>query len=313
MRVVVGAGLWLGVLLGTICPQATARDLYVSNTSGDDTFSGTAPKSGEGHIGPVRTIAMALRLAHQGDRVILEKTAAPYCESVTLEGTDRSGGPQLKFMIVGNGAILDGTAPVPEDGWENYRGPVFRFHPPRRQYQQLFREGKPLAAVAANPLIDVPPTLKPLQSCWHHGYLYFCVEENKLPQDYQLSYSMHDVGITLYHVDSVAITDLVVQGFRLDGINAFNSARNVRLLRVTSRGNGRTGIAVGGASVVEIESSLVGNNGTAQVLALPWSEIQVRQCDLLSNTAPALVDEGGQVFVEGKRIVGGIDDRKVPE
>ena len=56
------------------------------------------------------------------------------------------------------------------------------------------------------------------------GQIYFCVEQTKLPGDYRLSYARQQTGITLFHVDYVLITDLIVQGFQLDGINLFNSA-----------------------------------------------------------------------------------------
>ena len=50
------------------------------------------------------------------------------------------------------------------------------------------------------------------------------------------------VGITLYKVRDVAIGDLTVQGFQLDGINAFDGAFDIQLSGVTCRGNGRSGI-----------------------------------------------------------------------
>ena len=55
-----------------------------------------------------------------------------------------------------------------------------------------------------------------------------------MPADYQLTYACLPTGITLYHVDSVAITGLTVQGFQVDGINALNSARDVRLSTVAA-------------------------------------------------------------------------------
>ena len=109
----------------------------------------------------------------------------------------------------------------------------------------------------------------------------------------------------------VAVVNLTVQGFQLDGINAANSARDVYLAGLICRGNGRSGITVGGASQVEIDVSLLGNNGRAQLLTLPYSETAIRNTDLLSNTAPAWVDRGGRVYLGGQRIEGGIDGRDV--
>ena len=88
--------------------------------------------------------------------------------------------------------------------------------------------------------------------------IYFCVESSKLPGDYNLSYARDPTGVTLFHVDYVLIADLTVQGFQLDGINLQNSARDVTIVDVTCRGNGRSGIAVGGASLVDDPSVAVG-------------------------------------------------------
>ena len=106
----------------------------------------------------------------------------------------------------------------------------------------------------------------------------------------------------------MTIRDLTIQGFQLDGLSAFNSAREVRLERLTCRGNGRTGVTVGGASIVAIDDSLVGNNGEAQLLTLPISEAHLHNTQLLGNTAPGWVDQGGKVFFEGQPIQGGREE-----
>lgn len=289
--------------------SAAARDIFVSNSQGDDGATGREPIVVPNRSGPVRTIAKALRLAEPGDRIVLEKTAEPYRETLSLVGSRHSGRVGADFVVEGNGAVLDGSVPVPSDAWENYHGPVFRFAPPRLGLLQLFRDGKPLVRVYASRWSDSPPELQPLQWCLHGGWVYFCVERMKLPDNYTLSYTLLRTGITLYHVENVRIQDLTVQGFQVDGVSAFNSARNVRLLRLTCRGNGRSGVSVGGASIVNLEDSLVGNNGEAQLLTLPLSETYLRDAQLLSNTAPGWVDQGGKVLREGKPIAGGLDER----
>ena len=96
----------------------------------------------------------------------------------------------------------------------------------------------------------------------------------------------------------MAISDLTVQGFQLDGINALNDARNVRLAGVTCRGNGRYGLAVGGASQVEIDSCLLENNGTAGLFTGPYSRnapFSAAACR--AAAAPGWVDSGGRVWL----------------
>ncbi len=305
---------------------ALARDIFVNNRSGDDRFTGHQRQPSSGGAGPVRTIEKALRLAQHGDRIHVENTGEPYRESLSLVGGRHSGDAEQPFVLAGNGAVLDGTAPVPSHAWEHYGGPkpsdsrkaedwlpVFRFQPPRVQYQQLFLVGRPVSRVAADASADFPPKLGPLQWCLHRGYIYFAVERDRLPADYALSYAARPAGISLLAVQHVVIQDFVIQGYHLDGIHALESCRMVRIHRVTCRGNGRSGIAVGGASLVDIEQGLIGDNGFAQLLTRPDSETHLRNTELLSNTAPAWVDEGGKVFRDGQEIVGGLDDFAPPQ
>lgn len=302
-----GASLLLALALVT---AATAKDIHVNNVDGDDSFTGRHDRNLSDRGGPVRTIARALQLASQGDRIILTNTGEPYRESITLTGSRHSGYSFRPFVIEGNGAILDGSTPVVAEAWEHYRGHVYRFRPPGLGHQQLFLDDRPLSRVAANRQLDSPPELDPLTWCLYDGHIYFAVEPEtlKLPKDYALSYAYLRTAITLFHVEGVGIVDLTVQGFQLDGINAFNSAREVILAGVTCRGNGRSGITVGGASQVLIDACLVGNNGEAQLLTLPCSETAIQNTVLLSNTAPGWVDQGGRVTIDGRRVEGGLEE-----
>ncbi len=299
-------GLCLVLLLWSI--PAVGRDIFVDNTGGDDRSTGQQPRNTVDRSGPVQTIAKALWLAASGDAIVLAKTDQPYRESISLVGSRHSGTARQPFVIRGNGAILDGSAPVPPGAWANHEGPVFRFRPPQMGAQQLFLDDRPATRVFAGRSAGGPPALEPRQWCLLDGQIYFCVELTKLPGDYKLSYAHDQTGITLFHVDHVLIADLTVQAFQLDGVSLQNSARNVSLVGVTCRGNGRSGIAVGGASLVNIDRSLLGNNGQAQLLTLPYSETHVHDSHLLSNTAPGWVDQGGRVYLGDKRVEGGLDE-----
>jgi hypothetical protein len=297
---------FLVVALST-ASSGMARDIFVSNTRGDDAATGEGLLAGSGGVGPVRSIARALRLAGHGDRIVLEKTDEPYRESISLVGGRHSGDPGHTFAIVGNGAILDGSAPVPPDAWEHHRDAVYRFRPSHAGHQQLFLDGRPAPRARAENPAAAPGELKEGQWCLYDGYVYFRVAPGKLPRDYAFSFTRQTVGITLAHVRDVAIGDLTVQGFQLDGINAANDARAIWLVRVVSRGNGRSGVTVGGASVVNLEDSLIGDNGQSQLLTLPWSETHVIKTELLGNSAPAWEDRGGKVIIDGKEVKGGLE------
>ena len=297
---------FLAVLLALAAPAA-AREIHVDNVLGDDRASGEHAQPQVEKIGPVQTIAKALRLAQQGDRIVLAKNEPPYRESISLMGSRHSGDGNQPFTIVGNGSILDGSASIPSEAWKHYEGAVFRFRPPQMAYQQFFLNDRPAVRVVGSSMSGSPPKLNALEWCLHAGAIYFCVEPAKLPADYRLSCANYQTGITLYQVDRVAIQDLTVQGFQYDGINLSNSARRVRIERVTCRGNGHSGVSVGGASELSIDTCLVGNNGAAQLLTLPYSRTHLHNSSLLFNTAAGWVDRGGTVYVGDKQIHGGLE------
>jgi hypothetical protein len=283
-------------------------NIYVDNRTGDDRFNGHAAQADTGGSGPVRTLAQALKLVNSGDHVILAKNDEPYRESISLVGSRMSGGIEGPLTIEGHGSTIDGAAPVPVDAWEHYQGGVFRFRTPHGGNQMLFLDGRPLDEVWGEIAGKKLPNLDPLQWFRHKDEIFFRVEQTKLPRDYALSYASLPTGITLYQVERVVIADLVVQGYRIDGINAANSAGHIHLSNVICRGNGRSGLAVGGASIVQLDASLAGNNGEAQLLTLPCSHVSVHNSRLLSNTAPAWVDRGGTVYVNDKAVAGGLKE-----
>jgi len=280
-----------------------ARDIYVDNTLGDDRYDGTAAALIGNAVGPYRTITRALKAAVKGDRIIVANTGQPYRESITLQGGRHSGivpergGAVAYFELIGNDAVLDGTSRVPAEGWSHFAGAVFRYRPPKMSFQVLYLDGKP----ASQRLVTDErrlPELQPLEWCLLDGYIYFRVEPNRLPQSYELAYAGLDVGITLYEVRHVKIRNLVVQGFQLDGVNAHDGAVGAELIGLNCRGNGRSGISVGGASRVRIEACQVENNGAAQVRTEGFSRTQLVGCNLVDATAPKIVSDGGVVDVK---------------
>jgi len=275
-----------------------ARDVFVNNLLGDDARDGHSRVISTSVTGgPVRTLTHALEIAIAGDRIILANNGVPYRESVTIFGGANSGGPISPFMIEGNGATLNGSVSVPSKAWENYNGDVFRFRPVHAAFGQVFLDGRP---AKRRMLVrqGAIPNLEPREWCLAGGMIYFRVESDKLPDEYPLTYAAQTVGITLYQVRDVVIKDLVVEGFQLDGINAHDRATGCVLEGMIARGNGRAGIAIGGASQVTLVSCLIGDNGDAQVLTDGPSKTLLQSCRLLDNTAPPLVKRGGEVTVD---------------
>ena len=287
-------GLALVLLFGCLIAGAVARDIYVDNVYGDDRRDGTAAVGSGDRAGPCRTIARGLRIVQQGDRLVLANHGTPYRESLTLQAARNSGLPGEPFELQGNNAVLDGTQPVPGDAWEHYREEIFRFQPPRMGHLVLYLNAKPaIRSPAAG--YEGLASVKPLEWSFIQGQVFFRVEKDRLPREYELAYTALPVGLTLYDVRHVVVSNLIVQGFQLDGVNAHDNVFDTSLIGLTCRGNGRSGISIGGASRVRLESCLVGDNGAAQVRTEGFSRTEIADSQLLENTAPAIVREGGLV------------------
>ena len=175
-----------GCLAAWLClfSTATGRDIFVNNIEGNDRSQGQRPHT-TGDSGPVATISKALRLAEAGDRIVVVDTGQPYRETLSLMGSKHSAASFGPFTIEGNGAVLDGTAPVPDDAWHHHLGDVFYFEPSRLATQQLYLKGRPAICHPAEPGDVTLPLLSPLEWCLKDGRIYFRVEPGHLPSGYE--------------------------------------------------------------------------------------------------------------------------------
>jgi hypothetical protein len=297
---------WLAILGCLLMRPAAARDIFVDNISGDDKNTGLSAQGQADTTGPVHSIAKALRLATSGDRIVLAKSSQPYRECIALVGNRHSAAARLlPFILDGNGATLDGSAPIPADGWTHYRDNIFRFRPKTLIRPVLFFNDSSIQPLPLPQSAASPPKMEPLQWCAIEGAIYFAVEPTRLPPDYKLSYAKLPTGITLYQVDHVVVRNLTIRGFQADGVAVAVGARNVVLDNVTCTANGQCGICVQGGAQVEIESCKLAGNGLSQLTTRANSETHLLASELAGDTAPGWVDAGGRFFLGGKRIEGG--------
>jgi hypothetical protein len=285
----------LGLLLVVVaCPTAgLARDIYVDNVNGDDRTGGQSPGIQGEEGGPCRSISKALRIAQAGDRIVVANTGVPYRECLTLQGPQHSGSDNFPTHINGNGATLDGTMSLADAKWEYFRGETFRTRPARMSHQQLFIDDQP--ATRKQPAAGQTPELGPLEWCLVDGWLYFNCGKDRLPQSHNLACCLHSAGVTLYNVHDVIVENLNIRGFFLDGVNCHDNVVRSDLLGLTSSYNGRSGISVGGASRVRIDSCTAAGNGVAQIRTEGYCVVMLVDNKLDATSAPAVVKEGGKV------------------
>ena len=287
------SGLALVFIL-LVAGVSAGRDIFVNNVSGDDRRGGRSPVSEGAAGGPCKTIAKALRIADPGDRIIVANTGVPYRESITLQAARHSGTDRYPFTLMGNGVVLDGTVSLAGAKWEHVGGNVFRTLPRLMSYQKLFLNDQP--AVQRQPGPGRPISLEPLQWCSVEGWIYFRVEEGKLPQSYILSCCGQTVGITLYDVHDVVVQDLMIRGFQLDGINSHDTVTRTDIIGLSCHDNGRSGISIGGASRVRVEACSSAGNGEAQLRTEGHCIVELIGNMLDAQSAPAIRREGGEII-----------------
>jgi hypothetical protein len=297
---------WAAIAVCLLSGRAAARDVFVDNVGGDDKNTGLHARGASDLTGPVRTIAKALRLAEAGDRVVLAKNEEPYHECVSMVGARHSGSaPMLPFILEGNGATLDGSSPIPQDGWTHYRDDIFCFRPPTLTQAVLFFQGRSISPLPLPRSTAFPPRLEPMQWCSLEGAIYFAVGRHYLPRDYKLSYAELPTGITLYRVRQVVIRNLTIKGYQADGVSAAAEARDVVLENVACTANGQRGVCVGGAAQVALDACKLFGNGQSQLMTCANSETHLLSCSLSDATAPGWVNQGGRVYSATKRIENG--------
>ncbi len=284
------------VLILAIDSYASARDIFVNNILGDDRRGGTIAEVIDAGIGPCRSIAKALRIAHPGDRIVVANTGQAYRESLTVQGPRHSGFERFPTVISGNGATIDGSMSLSSAIWEFAGETMFRTRPINKSSQQLFLGGE--SVVRKQPLPGEFPKLAPREWCLFQGWIYFAVEPSKLPQDYDLSCCGEQVGITLYNVHDVIIEDFDVRGFWLDGINCHDNVSRADIIRINALDNGRSGISVGGCSKVRVDTCAAVDNGQAQVRLEGVCQVQLLDSTLDPTSAPPIVKEGGRIITD---------------
>lgn len=277
-----------------------AVNIYVDNRTGNDAWNGTQKQAESNEAGPVRTLRRAAELAGPGDRIILAASDQPYCEPLTLAGLKHSGSKDYPLVVEGNGAILDGLLPLPNDVWEHAANGVFRFHIPltgtELSFFRMIAPDHSLRYVVASGDENNFPPLAPNEWTRIGDLVYFVPEPGKNPassKDYRFVYTAFRTGITLLNVRHIRIHDLTIQGFQVDGIAAFNNAREVVLDNVVCRQNGRAGLSIGGASQIAAGYCTFHENGNDSIHSQPYSQAIFYACEF--DTPPDPEQCAGQV------------------
>lgn len=292
----VGAVGLLGLLtwVATVGPSpARAAVIYVDNVLGHDDFDGSSPEVRRERVGPVRTIARAVQMARPGDVISVANRGRPYYESIQLVGPRCSGltfqppraGERCRtdviaFQLQGHGAVVSGARPVSPGAWQRLPGRLWRFEPYRKGYFLLLKDEKPLPE-SPRPKSEAELNRLPEGHwCVWRGCVYYRARLDELPPLEPFQYAAEDVGLTLYAVRNVRISDLVFRHFRLDGVNAHDLCRCVVLENVVCQQNGRSGLTVAGSSRLTARRCRFVDNRVHSVLITEMGEVRLEQVEV---------------------------------
>lgn len=288
-----------------ICPCLTAAEVYVDNVTGDDAFDAASATAINNISGPARTIRRALSLAKAGDTLVIVNQGQPYFETLELEGERFSGRAGNPFIISGNGALISGARRMSPTDWSYLGNSLWKFTPFRKGHYLLLNGSVPLPEQRVSPSAPALPKLASKKWCAWRGSIYYQAgpQPGQSPWDLPLAYAYDQVGISLYDVQNVIIRDLTIEHFRVDGVNAHDRCRGVILQNVQILENGRSGLAVGGSSLVGLKDSVMAGNRQAQLIVSEKAQLEVLSSLLKEGPGTPFEIRGGHLLIDGDEVV----------
>lgn len=242
------------------------EEIYVDNRLGNDAYNGTNERATDEINGPVRTIRRALKVSKRGDIIRIKNNGEPYRESLALAGGRHCGVPGVPLRILGGGAVISGDHPLPVGSWKHVGKLLYRVTPRHKGYYQVLLDGKVAPEFSVPKSAIVRPKLPEQQWLAWNGSIYYQAVRGEDPEQMPFSIAAHGVGLSMYRVHDVIVSNLTFKHFRLDGVNLHDQCSRVFLQNVKSLENGRAGIAISGTSMAAIHDSDFSNNRTYSML-----------------------------------------------
>lgn len=284
-------------LLLAIASTAPATEWFVNNRDGDDRFDGHTLLPVNEFTGPFKTISAAIRRVAIGDRVRIANNGIAYDETLEMIGPRFTG-----VTIEGNGAVVSGAKPIPLEAWQPLGNALWRFTPRRKAYYQLIAGDQALPEHPVPPAAAKFPGIPPGHWAGWHGSIYLQLQPGagQRLDLMQLAFAAEEVGITLLDTSDLVVQNLELRHFRLDGIGAHDRCRDVVLDGVRLTENGRSGLAVGGSSLVWLKDSVLERNRLTQVLNSERARTEILSSQLGPAPWGPIRILGGHVRVDGE-------------
>ena len=216
-----------------------ATTYFVDNTSGDDSNDGLSMKSA------FATLNHATHQLKPGDELQI-KPGKVYHESLEIRSGGKPGSP---IVVKGNGSVLTGMEPVPDDSWEKVEDDLWLSRNKgcwgALEPMVLDRTLKRISVASHRSVkSERAKTLKPGEAMWNTDGIWYRAESGETPVGAGLNGYYRESGVKLCGQSHVIIEGIVSERFANDGFNVHGSSHDIIFRNIEARYNGDDGFSI---------------------------------------------------------------------
>lgn len=208
---------------------------YVDNRTGDDANDGRSREHA------LRTLARAARMLGPGD-VLEIAPGEPYRESLVI---DSDGTAERPVVIHGNGAVITGLEPIPNDSWKPVGDGVW-FSANDACWGSL----KPRLVDGAGREVEFK---------WDKAGVTCRTSDGQRPKD--LYGYFRESGVKIEDHSNIVVENITAERFANDGFNIHGTCSNIVFRNIEARWNGDDGFSVHERSQTSVRGGRFHCNG----------------------------------------------------
>ena len=218
--------------------MASGVDYYADSVAGNDSNDGRSSDRA------FKTLDRASRVLKAGDTLHL-KAGSVFKESLRFRSSGTSAKP---IRVKGNGAVLSGLEPVPDDSWCDQGDGLWlstnKMFWGACRPRVILPDRTMVSVEVRDPAFKNPKQLKVGQAAWNAKGIWFRCAPEKRPQDYRLSGYYRVSGVEVSNRHNWIVENLTVEHFTNDGINVHGLCRGLYFFDIVARQNGDDGFSI---------------------------------------------------------------------
>ncbi len=228
----------MSTLVAGLALSVCATTYYADNKIGSDANDGLSAAKA------FRTLAKATSRLMPGD-VLEIAPGKTYYESLLLV---KSGTPEKPVTVHGNGAVISGLAPVPDDSWKDCGDGLWlssnKLQHGALRPRVLDASGRMLSVACRTPKEVKPANLKPCEAIWNGDGIYVRLAAGESPVGKGLMGFYRSTGVTINRASHFVVEDITAEHFANDGVNVHGCCQGLVFRNITTRWNGDDGFSI---------------------------------------------------------------------